>query len=668
MTKRKADTMDFEAGSDEPYYFTVADQCSNAVKLLNGRKKYTQQQVADKAGISRQTLQRFLENKDVGIKGRTPKLNAADLQEILNDVTKASLNLDTMDDNDLKLRMQHQMLKNQGFNTNASLSLVSISDTTFRNYKELMEVTSRRGKIKPESRNETYLNIRNAISKASGLTALARVCPLENMHSTDEVGIFLFGWHTSSKKPKLVSSREADEFLRKNNISLSSTEHADQQRVAHIGATLQAHTGSLTCYYIRITDSNFPIIYQADGTTPKPKVFLLDKETNFYAIFCNPAVTSTIAEDYIGRLIVLPAIVKAQETTIQREINGEGVCSQYGSQSQPDASSQPASQPKPEAEVREKYKHAVHMRDGAFGQINAGSALHEWCVRHAYFIFMVKTSAGQSMSESTNDLGYMHSILHRLFGSKDFKCKQMDDPPGPLYSHVKDYLQKYVTPTSFNTFWKCIVAMKPFMLKAFTPSNVLGALSVGGFEGPNININTMMGHNVEFSNLPQSQSDKVLGLIESVFSHYWYGHALIHEKVFNDVFEGEEDIDTLSSNYGKDLNLMATNRQRFMMDNHEAWLAEMSRRKEEANMISDEKERKRLEKEIKDANRPQKIRDCSDPSCPNQIDISNKKLKKDNEQLWSHCTGTRCNVWGCLEHKEMVKSHMAICNKINASK
>jgi hypothetical protein len=279
--------------------------------------------------------------------GRTPKLNAADLSEIHDDITIAALTLDAMDDDDLKVRMQHQMLKNLGFNTNASLDMVPISDGTFKNYKAQMEISSRRGKKKPKSRDEPYKNIRNAISKASGLTALVRVCPTENIHSSDEVGIFLFGWHQTA--PKLCSTRDADEFLRAHNRSLSTSDDPDQQRVAHIGATLQAHTGALTCYYLRIVDSKFPLEYQSDGTTPRPRVYELDPESHFFVVCCNPAVTDTIAEDYIGRLIVLPAIFEAQEKTIQREINGEEAASQYGSQSQPIESSQPASQPMPEA-------------------------------------------------------------------------------------------------------------------------------------------------------------------------------------------------------------------------------------------------------------------------------------------------------------------------------
>ena len=112
---------------------------------------------------------------------------------------------------------------------------------------------------------------------------------------------------------------------------------------------------------------------------------------------------------------------------------------------------------------------------------------------------------------------------------------------------------------------------------------------------------------------------------------------------------------------------MATNRQRFMMDNHDAWLSEMDRRKEEERMVSDEKERKRVEKEAADANKPRKIRECSYPACSNEIDTSTSKLKKANEKSWTHCSGKRCTVWGCPDHTDMVTTHMIHCKKIAAN-
>lgn len=51
----------------------------------------------------------------------------------------------------------------------------------------------REGNVKPKSWVEPYLNIRKAITKAAGLTAITRVCAMENIHTEHEVGIFLNG-------------------------------------------------------------------------------------------------------------------------------------------------------------------------------------------------------------------------------------------------------------------------------------------------------------------------------------------------------------------------------------------------------------------------------------------------------------------------------------------
>jgi len=165
------------------------------------------------------------------------------------------------------------------------------------------------------------------------------------------------------------------------------------------------------------------------------------------------------------------------------------------------------------------------------------------------------------MTESPNDAKYMHSILHKLFRSSDFKCKTYADPPGSLYASVKLYLQKYLAPASFQTYWKCIVAMEPFMEKAFTKMNTLSALSSVGLDGGKINVETILSKNPEFAKInPTQRAEEVVQLTRSVFSSYWERHSLIHENIFDEVFGGETDIDTLGDRVGKPLNDMPTNR------------------------------------------------------------------------------------------------------------
>jgi hypothetical protein len=101
-----------------------------------------------------------------------------------------------------------------------------------------------------------------------------------------------------------------------------------------------------------------------------------------------------------------------------------------------------------------------------------------------------------------------------------------------------------------------------------------------------------------------------------------------------------------------------------MMDNHESWFAELNRRKEVIKIATDLKEAKRVEREVEQAAKPKKSRECSHPSCRSLIDITTAKLKRENEILWSHCTGKNCTIWGCEEHRDMVNVHMEFCIKI----
>jgi hypothetical protein len=286
-----------------------------------------------------------LKGLSVGNLGRKRLLTPTHVANIYNDVTNSAVSLDGMSMTGVKLKMQKTMAQNIGLNEHANLdTFAPISNKTVKRYVNQMGVTERESKIKPQSRVEPYLNIRNAISKAAGLLALARVCPLENMHSEDEVGIFLFGWHQNSKRPKLVSTKQADEFLRLNSISLSTSQDPDQQRAAHIGATLQAHTGQLSAFYLRIVDSTFPEEFKnnqsptTEEACHKPRIWLLNPDLNFYVVTCHPSVTDTTVSEYIGKKITHPAIFKKQDTVIEREISGKKCFLQMDTQSELDSS------------------------------------------------------------------------------------------------------------------------------------------------------------------------------------------------------------------------------------------------------------------------------------------------------------------------------------------
>ena len=66
-----------------------------------------------------------------------------------------------------------------------------------------------------------------------------------------------------------------------------------------------------------------------------------------------------------------------------------------------------------------------------------------------------------------------------------------------------------------------------------------------------------------------------------------------------------------------------------MVDNHDAWLAELAKRKQVAGIVEAIKEAKRLTRELEVAAKPKKFRECDCTlNCNSIIDTSTPKLKK----------------------------------------
>lgn len=101
-----------------------------------------------------------------------------------------------------------------------------------------------------------------------------------------------------------------------------------------------------------------------------------------------------------------------------------------------------------------------------------------------------------------------------------------------------------------------------------------------------------------------------------------------------------------------------------MIDNHEEWLAEIARRKDEALVLELEKEQKRIDKIASDALIPEKYRYCAQLGCTNKICTHTNALKRINEKTWRKCNGKKCKIWGCPDHFDGVAEHENTCSKI----
>jgi hypothetical protein len=193
----------------------------------------------------------------------------------------------------------------------------------------------------------------------------------------------------------------------------------------------------------------------------------------------------------------------------------------------------------------------------------------------------------------------------------------------------------------------------------------MSAAKMSGFDRESINLMRIMSHNKEFVELSASRAAEVISTIENVLSPYWWRHGLIHENIFDEVFEGETDIDTLCNQTGKPLNDLSTNRQKMMLDNHDEWKAELERRRLAIESENDEKIRKAALRAAIAAAKPKKNRKCSDLECEEIIDISTSALKTANEKLWRKCVGKNCSTWACPLHFNKIANHEDRCEKVS---
>jgi hypothetical protein len=224
--------------------------------------------------------------------------------------------------NEVKDLCQNALLQKNGLNKYADKdTFASISSRTVRRYLTDIDAKEVKGKDQAENREEAFNDIRNAIAKAVGLTAMSKIVQFMHIHSTDEVGLFLFGWHQTAKRPMLVVTAEANEWLRKNNTSVSKSIDSNQQRCVHIGTT-QGTGGFLTAIYFRICDSNIPDL--ECKTRPgqmKPWLFCLNEDRHVYGIVSNANVTEAMISEYIGIHIDSKAISEKQEKAITEELD-----------------------------------------------------------------------------------------------------------------------------------------------------------------------------------------------------------------------------------------------------------------------------------------------------------------------------------------------------------
>ena len=109
-----------------------------------------------------------------------------------DDVDKRARTLNALDVKDFRESCQLAILAKKGLNEYADMDTFAPIDVkTIQSYMKEADLMEVKGKDQAEGREEAFNDIQNAIAKAAGLGAMARIVLFEHIHSTDEVGLFL---------------------------------------------------------------------------------------------------------------------------------------------------------------------------------------------------------------------------------------------------------------------------------------------------------------------------------------------------------------------------------------------------------------------------------------------------------------------------------------------
>ena len=180
-------------------------------------------------------------------------------------------------------------------------------------------------------------------------------------------------------------------------------------------------------------------------------------------------------------------------------------------------------------QITNRLKWICLARDGAYAQINSTPELLLWNLPKSTNMLWMKYAGGCSMTQSPNDLGASHTIMHEQFSSPHFRYADSIDPIGKPYEQLKEYLERYLDPSSFKTIWKFCCKSEEFVDRAFTISNVKSSFKSAG----------IFFQNLELRELPEGEAAFVLSSVQG-FSAKIDEKGYICEDEVEQQFAGEE--------------------------------------------------------------------------------------------------------------------------------
>lgn len=278
-------------------------------------------------------------------------------------------------------------------------------------------------------------------------------------------------------------------------------------------------------------------------------------------------------------------------------------------------------------------------------------------------IVMGKYGGGTSLSASSNDQGQMHQSTHANFHSALRGYVDYAEPTDRAWVELKSILKSKMDGDSFNTLWKCCRAAPTILSDCFKCSSVQKAFqSAGtvcvhpdGSVGPNDQI--MLSHCPQFNKLSPADALFLMECIP-VLTDIMATNGFIGEDDFERVLGGQEGVDNCPTKTGKELNLMATSRQRSVLINSPGWLQHMQLVK---NYEHEQEYEKTLRAERRAAVHPapqqltsttanstvNKSARCINPTCQKGMLPNGSSSSNSINVTWRKCPTKYCRAYTC---------------------
>lgn len=576
----------------------------------------------------------------VGDKGGRPrKVSKEGVNDLAKALTKKSIHLETVKEGPEFVELVHQQMAKESTNGFGRGNAETVSDKTLNRLIDEINAKKRTAKVKTPARTAAREDIRSALALCAVLRNVLECVDAELFLSTDDVSILV----NDNKKPqKVLTTKEAEDVLKLTNTSISVTEYEQKHRVIAFNVTVSGG-GERVCTVMKFADRNFasilsdkPMVVDVEDNTyvclyryGLADTIVNDALYRKCIVPCANRLRDRLTEGQGGRLSDAVLLTQSSQANSQDHIDSIPVSSFSTSASHHADDADDADdnddvdgelendhgegdEDEEEEEesgfsrrgviagvdaaldfcaaatttqMRKQYEWVCLACDGAFGQIDAttNKKFTEFMEKYAKHTVRTKWSASRSLSESPNDLGWMHSILHTSFSSYHFRYGAFKDPPGGVWKGLKEFLDKHLEKASFKTVWRALVHGKEYIEKAFNKKNILSAFRVAGIEP--FDTVTILAHNPHFNTLSPADAQWVVDTAVPELAEVCSKNGYVPEEDFKRVLEKRPGVDNSVARKGKKLNDMAVNRQRAVILSHGEYMeviAEKRRKKAEA--------------------------------------------------------------------------------------